>query len=431
MKRFLSLLLLLPLFALPARGQEEKDLRQEVKELRDEVRELRAAIEALKQERAGTATTATPAPVATVDATTVAPTTAATPEPARNTTLWGYGELNLNRPRRDASAAQADVRRAVLGFGHAFSDRTRVVGELEWEHAIVSADDEGESEVEQLMIEHQFNSRVGARAGLMLIPLGLLNERHEPTNYYGVERNLVETAIIPSTWREGGVSLFGNSESGLNWTAGLTTGFDLSKWDAASEEGRESPLGSIHQELQLAKAHDPSLFAAANWQGMPGLVVGSGVFTGKIGQGQDFAGRNSRLILSEAHARWQPGAFDVSALYARGNISNTKDLNLTFVGNPTPVPKSFWGAYVQGAWRAWQHGSTTVAPFLRFEEFNTASSYERVPAGLGVAPAETERVWTGGLNYWLTRDLVFKADYQKFKLDSGRDRFDLGIGYQF
>src|SRR5260221_14604126 len=145
------------------------------------------------------------------------------------TTLWGYGELNYNRPSHDASGAQADLRRGVLGFGHAFSDTTRVLGELEWEHAVVSAGDRGESEVEQLYVEHQFRPQFGGRFGLILIPLGLLNEHHEPANYYGVERNLVETAIIPSTWREGGVSVYGSTAAGLNWSTGITTGFGLTK----------------------------------------------------------------------------------------------------------------------------------------------------------------------------------------------------------
>ncbi|MFI4970677.1 MAG: hypothetical protein ACHP7D_10770, partial [Lysobacterales bacterium] len=238
--------------------------------------------------------------------------------------------------------------------------------------------------------------------------------------------------IIPSTWREGGLSLLGSTESGLSWNVGLTTGFDLGKWDPASQDGRESPLGSIHQELQLAKAHDPSISAAANWQGVPGLSVGGGVFTGDIGQGQkDFLARDARLVLAEGHVRWQPGPFDVSALYARGTISDTEALNLSFVGNPTPVPKSFWGGYVQGAWRAWQRGDSTLAPFLRYERFNTAASYAALPSGPGVPTAETERVWTVGLNYWLTPGVVFKLDYQDFKADTLGDRFNLGVGYQF
>jgi hypothetical protein len=433
------------LAALPAHADEES-LRRELEALRAEVGALKAEMVQLRGVQAAPgAASSTPSAAAPAVAMqpSAAPPSATGQAPAAApaggdtaTRLWGYGELNYNRPTGNAAAAQADVRRAVIGFSHAFDESTHVYGELEWEHAIVSADDQGESEVEQLYVEHQLNPAIAVRAGLSLIPLGFINERHEPVNYYGVERNFVETAIIPSTWREGGVSLLGTTDSGLSWNVGVTTGFDLTKWDAASDEGRASPLASIHQELQLAKAHDPSVYASLNWQGIPGFNVGGGVFTGKIGQGDEtFLAQDARLTLGEAHVRWQPGPFDFSALYARGQISDTEQLNLSFIGNPVPVPKSFWGAYVQGAWRAWQRDESSLVPFVRFESFNTAASYAAMPQGLGVPTAETERVWTAGLNYYLTSQVVFKADYQHFNITDEvlgySNRFNLGVGYQF
>ncbi|MEO5624167.1 MAG: porin [Dokdonella sp.] len=416
---------------------DDQSLRNELAELRAQVGALKAEVDQLRAAPAsvasGAVTSGPGAPDATraPDVVAIASASPVAAESADATRFWGYGELNYTRPTANASAAQADLRRAVLGFSHAFDADTHVYGELEWEHAVVSADDVGESEVEQLYVEHQLRPEVAVRAGLSLIPLGLLNEHHEPGNYYGVERNFVETAIIPSTWREGGISVLGTTEAGLSWNVGVTTGFDLSKWDATSGDGRESPLGSIHQELQLAKAHDPSVYAAANWQGIPGLTLGGGVFTGGVGQGQDFPARDARLVLGEVHARWQPGPFDVSALYARGHISDTEALNLSLVGAPTPVPESFWGGYVQGAWRVWQRGDSSLAPFVRVEAFNTAAAYAPMPPGLGVPTAPTERVWTVGMNYWLTPGVVFKLDYQDFNVDASGNRFNLGVGYQF
>jgi phosphate-selective porin len=432
--------------AAPAHAEDEA-LRKELEALRQQVAALQTEVNEMR--------TAKPTPVVAAQPSAtpvIAPAAVAAPAPtgvaqsssppprgvgSDSTRLWGYGELNYNHPTGDAGKSQADLRRAVLGFSHAFNEDTHVYGELEWEHAVTSADDQGESEVEQLYVEHQLNPELAFRAGLTLIPLGFLNEHHEPTNYYGVERNFVETAIIPSTWREGGLSLLGSTESGFSWNVGVTTSQNLRNWDPADPEGRVSPLGAIHQELQLASARDVAIYGAANWQGVPGLTLGGGVFTGNIGQGDDgdFLGSDSRATLGEVHARWQSGPFDLSALYARGTISDTDKLNLTFVGNPYPVPKSFWGSYVQGAWRVWDNGQSSVAPFVRYEAFNTAASFESVPLGLGVSDADTERVWTVGVNYYLTPEVVFKADYQHFNITDELlgygTRFDLGVGYQF
>ncbi|HKE47453.1 MAG TPA: hypothetical protein VKB52_05275, partial [Rhodanobacteraceae bacterium] len=434
--------------ALPAHA-DEAALRKELDALRAEVSALRTQVNEMQAAKAAAApavAAAPAAPSAPAVAAPPAPVVASTPPPtppgspgiavADSTRLWGYGELNYNHPTGKSQDAQADVRRAVIGFSHAFNEDTHVYGELEWEHAVVSADDQGESEVEQLYIEHRLNPELAFRAGLTLIPLGFLNERHEPTNYYGVERNFVETAIIPSTWREGGISALGTTDFGLSWNVGVTTSQDLGKWDPTDPETRESPLGAIHQELQLAKAHDLAVYGSANWQGIPGLQLGGAVFTGNIGQGQDdFLADDARLTFGEVHARWQPGPFDLSALYARGRISDTEALNLTFIGNPYPVPKTFWGGYVQAAMRAWERGDQSIAPFVRYEEFNTAASFEPVPEGLGVPPWPTQKVWTVGVNYYLTPQVVFKADYQHFdftdELLGYSTRFDLGVGYQF
>ena len=422
---------------------DDAALKAEVEQLRAEVAALKDVVHAMQAQRAPAPAAANPAPplqnsVATAPAGAMAATPSQTSaaDTREATTLWGYGEFNYSHPTAHAADAQADLRRAVLGFSHAFDESTRVYGELEWEHAVVSADDQGESEVEQLYIEHALAPNYGVRAGLMLVPLGLLNEHHEPTSYYGVERNFVETAIIPSTWREGGIAGYGSTEAGVNWNVGVGTGPDLGKWDATSDEGRASPLGSIHQELQLAKARDPSLWAALNWNGIPGLNVGGGMFTGKVGQGNtELPIDDARLALGEVHARWQSGPFDLSGLYTRGTISDTRAFNLTVLGQPTPVPKSFWGGYAQGAWRALEWDRSYLTPFVRYEQFNTAASYVAQPQGLGAAAQPTQRVWTVGANYYLNPNVVFKIDYQDFRYGDAAlgygNRFDLGVGYQF
>ena len=228
-------LTLLTTAAVSAATPEDLDAR--LNALAAQVTALQSEVAALKAEKA-----AASAPAAGMAPARVAAAPAAAPD-AGPVEWFGYGELNYSRPTGDAAGATADVGRFVLGASYAFDDKTRFVSELELEHAVSSADDPGEVEVEQAYIERRLSDSVFAKAGLFLIPVGLLNENHEPTRYYGVFRNFVETAIIPTTWREGGFAVQGNTRGGLRWDAGISTGFNLSKWDATASEGQRRAAG--------------------------------------------------------------------------------------------------------------------------------------------------------------------------------------------
>jgi type II secretory pathway pseudopilin PulG len=398
-----------------------------------------------------------PASAATSSAAEAAPSGGA----LANLRLWGYGELYYTRPTRDPSRAQADLARAVFGIGYSFDSRTEFNSEFEVEHAVSSASDVGEFEVEQFYVDRQLGNAVTLRAGLFLMPFGLLNEHHEPTNFYGVQRNFVETLIIPSTWREGGFNVHGDNDAGFSWNAGLTTGFDLSKWDYAPEfpqyataldleDSDSAPLQATHQELALANAHDLSQYVALGYYGVPGLSLGAAISTGKAVKvpappNAPIPG-DQRVTLWEAHARWTPGRFDLSALYAHGSISNLAVANASNPGSANPIPSIFYGYFAQAAYGVWEHGDYRLAPFARWERYDMGSRYAgttgpEIPPGLvplsgapgdyGYWPRNQDRVWTVGANFYTTPHVVFKADYQWFDLNSDFNRFDLGLGLNF
>ncbi|HEV7576659.1 MAG TPA: hypothetical protein VGO85_11490 [Caldimonas sp.] len=414
-----------------AQSASENALARRLDQLAAELADVKAELARLQRERAApppAAATQAAAPAASAAVVASAPQgPGLSLEPS--TVLTSYGEINYNRPTRDSKNTVADVRRFVLGYQHRFDDKTKVVTELEVEHAVSSASDRGEVEVEQAYIERQLARQWAVRAGLFLIPAGLLNENHEPTAFYGVERNFVETAIIPSTWREGGIQVVGAFDNGLTTQLGVSTGFDLAKWDATSSEGAESPLGAIHQELSLAKARDLSVFGAVNWRGVPGLLLGGSIFTGGASQGQ--APDRARVTLWDLHARYTPGRWDLAALYSRGTISNTAAFNAPLVGSTTPIPKSFDGWYAQAAYKVWSNADYSLSPFVRWEEFNTARSFAPLGAGLSPASGRTERVATVGANFYVGGGIVLKADYQRFRENRDADRFDLGVGWSF
>ena len=426
-----SLALLWPVGAAHAQTATETELMRRLDNLAAEVGQLKAQLGAMQQQRdaaaASASANATAAGAATAAGSAAAPMAAAPAAPA--TVLTSYGEINYARPRLASQKAQADLRRFVLGYQHRLDDKTRIVTELEVEHSVTSASDPGEVALEQAYVEHQITPTWAVRGGLFLMPMGLLNENHEPAAFFGVERNFVETAIIPSTWREGGVQVVGQFDNGLTLQAGVSTGFDLNKWDATSTGGAESPLGSIHQEMALAKARDLALFGALNWRGVPGLQIGGGVFSGGATHGQALA--SARITLWDLHARWTPGKWDLSALVSRGNISNSAALNAPLVGSATLIPKTFDGGYVQAGYHLWQQGSYALTPFLRWERFNTASSYADLGPGLTPPVRPAERVITVGANFQLTPGVVVKADWQRFSQNRDADRSSVGLGWSF
>jgi hypothetical protein len=411
-----------------AQTEAEAALARRLDQLAAELSAVKAQLAELQQQRAA-APPAAQAALPSPPAPPRLPTAAATPPAGPDTVLTGYGEINYNRPTSHPKDAVADLRRFVIGIQHRFDERTKLVTELEVEHGVTSATDPGEVEVEQAYMERQLNPTWALRAGLFLMPVGLLNENHEPTAFYGVERNFVETAIIPSTWREGGVQLVGNLDHGITVQGGLTTSFDLTKWDATSDEGRTSPLGAVHQEMALAKGHDIAIFGAANWRGQPGLLVGASVFSGGATQAQ--TPTSSRVTLWDVHARWTPGRWDLSALVTRGSISHTAPLNAPLVGNPTLIPSSFDGAYVQAAYRLWSHDDLALLPFVRVERYNTARSYADLGPGLTPEAQRSERVITLGANIQVSPGVVVKTDVQRFGENTSANRVNLGLGWSF
>ena len=347
-----------------------------------------------------------------------------------STTIGGYGEAIYNNYRDGNAVDQADLRRFVLFFGHKFNDRLRFNSELEVEHAWIEHGDGGEVSAEQAYIELGLTDKINARAGLMLVPMGILNETHEPPTFYGVERNQVESLIIPATWRELGVALQGEAAPGLEYNFGLSTSLNSGKFTEPENGLRESRTAGGE-----AAANDLAFFGALNYRGVPGLLLGGSVFSGNTGQdgASDpvLKGVDGKLLLWDVHAKYSVSALDLQALYARGTLGDADKISAAATireAATIAAPESLYGWYGQAAYHVWQQGDIDVAPFLRYERYNTQNA---VAVGYTADPLNDETVTTVGVNLKLHPQVVLKADIQNFKADNLKDRFNLGVGYMF
>ena len=417
-------------FAFVTQGAMAADasIEQKLEILPKELDELRAEMAKLKSQQAASQ------PAAGETAGASAPPTATpgtmTGLAAGSNTFGGYGELNYNNYRNGDQKDQIDFRRFVLFYGHKFNDRLRFYSELEVEHALVEGGG-GAVELEQAFLDYRINDAFNVKAGAFLIPIGILNETHEPPTFFGVERNEVESRIIPSTWREAGIGVHGEIVQGLRYDVGITSSLDAGKFGEPEKGIRE-----MRTELREAAAHDFAFYGALNYRGVPGLAAGTGLFTGNTGQNgaSDAALKNvsGRVLLWDVHAQYRLGGLELRGLYARGSLSNADQITAAAIvrsGDSTQIaPETFWGYYAEAGYHFPLGDEMEVAPFARYERYNTQAS---VPSGFSANPKNNERVTTFGVNFKLHPQVVFKADYQDFREDSTKDRFSLGVGYMF
>ena len=327
---------------------------------------------------------------------------------ALDTQLGGYGELHFNmleEQRGGEDVNEVDFHRFVLFFNHDFSDRLRFTSELELEHALSGDGEPGEVELEQAYVEYDWSADHSLKAGLFLVPVGQLNETHEPPTFYGVERNPVESRIIPTTWWEAGLAFDGRIGDALNYDVALHSGLDTS---AASNYA----IRSGRQKVAEAHFDSQAYTARMRWLGIPGLVVSTSLqYQEDITQGTDPSAGAAWLY--EGDLAWQYRKFGLRALYARWSLDGD---------GPAAVGADRQeGWYVEPSWRFNEHWGV----FARYNQWdNQAGNSE----DSGYAQTNL------GVNYWLHPNVVFKFDYQDQDAPADRAEYDgwnLGVGYMF
>lgn len=323
------------------------------------------------------------------------------------TSIGGYGELHWNALD---SKDEIDFHRFVLFFGHRFNEHLRFFSEVELEHALVkdtsNASGPGEVELEQAYLDFALNDAHSARAGLFLVPVGILNETHEPPTFYGVERNPVETDIIPSTWWEGGLGLHGRLGTGFGYDLALTSGLKVPTSGSSAYKVR-----SGRQKGAKADANNAAVTARIKWTGAPGIELAATAHRqDDIAQSTVADSVAGSATLWEAHAVLTSGPFGLRALYANWELDGTG-------------PKAL-GRDEQKGW--YVEPSFKVTPkfgvFARFNEWDNEA---------GDAGDSKKKQKDFGFNYWPHEQVVLKFDIQRQSGAVNDDGFNLGVGYMF
>ena len=317
------------------------------------------------------------------------------------TTLGGYGEHHFNNVQ--GGGDKVDAHRFVLFVNHEYSDNVRLFTELELEHSLAGDGKPGEVELEQAFIEWKYAENHEVNMGLFLLPVGILNETHEPDTFYGVERNGVEKDIIPTTWWETGVMMSGQIVPGFGYDFAVHSGLN-----ATAENG----IRKGRQKSAEASAESLAYTGRLKYTGVAGLEL-SATVQYQEDMSQDVALEAESGVLTELHAVYQAGPFAVKALYAAWDIDGA-DYKAKGSEDQT-------GYYVEPSFKILDN----LGVFARYSSWNT------MPDAVAIKDREDKEAIDLGINFWLVDRVVIKADYQIGQSDNLSDSLNLGIGWSF
>ncbi len=369
-------------------------------------------------------------------------------------TIGGYGEAVMtynmysdnfgiySSPETYADSkghGRFDIPHAVISLGYDFGKGWSLGMEIEFEHGGVEAAVERENEeagefekeierggeiaLEQFWIQKSFMPQLNIRAGQIIVPVGLTNSYHLPTEYFTVYRPEGENTILPCTWREVGISVWGRAGAWryevLMVAALNSTLFTTSGW---VHDGSASPY-EFDPANQIAGA-----FRVDNYS-IKGLRMG---LSGYIGNSfHNDITTNTATRYSSAKGTVVIGAFDFvyndHNLIVRGNadyghLSDIEDINrrnsTQNTSTSSPYAHSLVGEAAMAAGIEAGYDFFSLFPKLvaKEQKFYIFGRYEYYDSYI---PAEgtTANDWTNkhriaaGINYYPIPEIAIKAEY--------------------
>lgn len=337
--------------------------------------------------------------------------------------IGGYAEITYNNSEGSHTPAELDVQRLVMLFAYKFDDRTQFVTEIEYEHV-------EEVFVEQAFLNYNISDGLNVRGGLMLVPMGIINEYHEPTTFNGVERPSLDNKLVPTTWREIGLGLSGRMNSAsIRYQAYLMTGsisFNgdyILRGSDGLRKGRQKGIRSVGSDVNFA--------AKVEYYGLPGLKLGLSAYLGNTQTtNPELSETQVGLSMFGFDYRYTKGRFSSRGQFINSTLSDTEAYN---TAGEKDLGSAMRGYYVEGAYNLLPaNKKQKLDAFIRYENFDTHAD---TAGTLAINDAFHRDEFTYGFTYHLANGAVFKADYQSKGIAvEGADhigQFNMGIGVFF
>ncbi len=339
-------------------------------------------------------------------------------------TVGGYAQIDYNQP--EGANGKMDVHRLVMLLGYKFSDKVQFVTEIEYEHV-------KEVYVEQAFLNYNVNDNFNVRGGLMLVPMGIVNEYHEPTTFNGVERPSMDKSIVPTTWREMGVGITGKfDDANLRYQAYVFNGF--ASVNGTKVLGGKNGLRNGRQKGAESTINTPNFSAKLDYYGIQGLRLGLSGYVGRTqatDDVQELNGADVGVSMVGLDARYINKRFTARGQYIHALIKDADAYNNLYTTN---LGSELKGWYAEAAYNLLPlTNEQKLDAFVRYEQYDTHAA--TADANIARNLSYNRNEWTTGLSYHVASGAVVKVDYQIFdnavEGNDAKGQLNIGFGVWF
>ncbi len=337
-----------------------------------------------------------------------------------NELRWGmYGELHYNNPQSKTDNDQLDLHRLVFMAEYTFDDKISFFSEIEIEHAFVN-DGQGELEVEQAYLDFAMNDSTHVRAGVLLVPISIMNLYHEPTLFFGVERPDTQKYIVPTTWFEPGVSVVGDVNDQLSYEVALQAGLSNAGFSTSGIRGGR-------QKAYESAAEDIMITARLDYRPTPELWLAGALNHGATAQDPSGQADSGNLTLLVLEGRYDSGPYKAGITLSQGMLDDAETMPQPDVSEEHTGIEVFAGVDIMPFIS--DSRSDSLSFFVRYETYDTQAD---VPSG-NEDESKMVDVITYGFDYKPHPNVVVKIDYQDYDNDADNavDKWNMGIGWMF
>ena len=388
--------------------------------------------------------------------------------------VGGYGEVGFTRNffsdhvsrysqpeehKDDPSHGKFDLPHVVVYLGYDFGHGWTMGTEIEFEHggnglAYEKEDEEGgeweqevekggEVELEQFWIQKSFSRQLNLRLGHIVVPVGLNNAHHEPLNFFTVYRPEGENTIMPSTWHQTGVSLWGRTGS-FRYEAQLLAGLNADQFTNTGwiHKGHKSPLEyDVANKYGVAARIDNYSIAGLRigLSGYYGHSIGNTYPAEKNGASATYKGRvaigafdftynaHNWIVRGQADYGYLGDAEQLKYMYNRKNSKSPFKHSAFVSGNAYALGiEAGYDVFSQIA--QMRAAQKKLYVFGRFESYNPYASDTK---GVSYDYTSVKRM-AAGVNYYPVKQIAIKAEYShRFLKSKYNDEPSVSIGVAY